>query len=110
MTFKEAGKTATDDTFMELGVSCESHEIPSLTFSEKKINKIKKKIKTVPCCNRDWHPKGEERIIDSIMGLSPRQGNFRLVFRLFSLMRGLPRFSLKKKAGMKQKIKRPFSL
>ena len=76
LTFKEAGKTATDDTFMRLGVSCESHEIPSLIFSEKK-----KKFKTVTCCNRDWRPKGEERVIDSIMGLSPRQDNFRLVFR-----------------------------
>ena len=26
-----------------------------------------------------------------MMGLRPRQGNLRLVFRLFSLMRGLPR-------------------
>ena len=30
------------------------------------------------------------RIIESMMGLRPRQGNLRLVFRLFSLMRGLP--------------------
>ena len=27
-------------------------------------------------------------LIDSMMGLKPRQGNLRLVFRLFSLMRG----------------------
>ena len=31
-----------------------------------------------------------ERIIESMMGLRPRQGNLRLVFRLFSLMRGFP--------------------
>ena len=30
------------------------------------------------------------RIIESMMGLRPRLGNPRLVFRLFSLMRGLP--------------------
>ena len=29
------------------------------------------------------------RIIESMMGFRPRQGNLRLVFRLFSLMRGL---------------------
>ena len=30
------------------------------------------------------------RLIEFMMGLRPRQGNLRLVFRLFSLMRGLP--------------------
>ena len=30
------------------------------------------------------------RLIESMMGLRLRQGNLRLVFRLFSLMRGLP--------------------
>ena len=30
-------------------------------------------------------------LIESMMGFWPRQGNLRLVFRLFSLMRGLPR-------------------
>ena len=30
-----------------------------------------------------------KRIIESMMGLRPRQGNLRLVFRLFSLMRDL---------------------
>ena len=35
------------------------------------------------------------RIIESMMGLRPRQGNLRLVFRLFSLMRGLPSIRLK---------------
>ena len=35
------------------------------------------------------------RLIESMMGLRPRQGNLRLVFRLFSLMRGLPRIRLK---------------
>ena len=30
------------------------------------------------------------RLIESMMGLRPRQGNLRLVFRLFSLKRGLP--------------------
>ena len=30
-------------------------------------------------------------LIESIMELRPRQGNLRLVFRLFSLMRGLPK-------------------
>ena len=30
------------------------------------------------------------RLIESMMELRPRQGNLRLVFRLFSLMRGLP--------------------
>ena len=34
------------------------------------------------------------RIIESMMELRPRQGNLRLVFRLFSLMRGLPGISL----------------
>ena len=34
--------------------------------------------------------------IESMMGLRPRQGNLRLVFRLFSLMRGLPSIRLKK--------------
>ena len=29
-------------------------------------------------------------LLESMMGLRPRQGNLRLVFRLFSLMRGLP--------------------
>ena len=36
-----------------------------------------------------------ERLIESLMGLRPRQGNLRLVFRLFSLMRGLPSIRLK---------------
>ena len=31
----------------------------------------------------------DNRIIESMMGLRPQQGNLRLVFRLFSLMRGL---------------------
>ena len=35
------------------------------------------------------------RIIESMMGLRPRQGNLRLVFRLFSLIRGLPSIRLK---------------
>ena len=34
-------------------------------------------------------------IIESMMGLGLRQGNLRLVFRLFSLMRGLPSTRLK---------------
>ena len=34
-------------------------------------------------------------IIESMMGLRPTQGNLRLVFRLFSLMRGLPSIRLK---------------
>ena len=34
------------------------------------------------------------RILESMMGLRPRQGNLRLVFRFFSLMRGLPEISL----------------
>ena len=38
---------------------------------------------------------GDERLIESMMGLRPRQGNLRLVFRLFSLMRGLPSIRLK---------------
>ena len=36
-----------------------------------------------------------ERLIESMMGLRPRQGNLGLVFRLFSLMRGLPSIRLK---------------
>ena len=36
-----------------------------------------------------------QRIIESMMGLRPRQGNLRLVFRLFSLMRGLPSIRLR---------------
>ena len=35
------------------------------------------------------------RLIESMMGLRQRQGNLRLVFRLFSLMRGLPSIRLK---------------
>ena len=39
---------------------------------------------------------GTLRLIESMMGLRPRQGNLRLVFRLlFSLMRGLPNIRLK---------------
>ena len=34
-------------------------------------------------------------IKESMMGLRPRQGKLRLVFRLFSLMRGLPSIRLK---------------
>ena len=34
-------------------------------------------------------------LIESMMGLRPRQGNLRLVFRLLSLMRGLPSIRLK---------------
>ena len=34
-------------------------------------------------------------LIESMMGLRPRQGNLRLVFRLFSLMLGLPSIQLK---------------
>ena len=35
------------------------------------------------------------RLIESMMGFRPRQGNLRLVFRSFSLMRGLPSTRLK---------------
>ena len=38
---------------------------------------------------KKWHD------INRIMGLRPRQGNLRLVFRLFSFMRGLPSIRLK---------------
>ena len=34
-------------------------------------------------------------LIESMMGLRRRQGNLRLIFRLFSLMRGLSRIRLK---------------
>ena len=34
-------------------------------------------------------------LIESMMGLRPRQGNLRLVFRLYSLIRGLPSIRLK---------------
>ena len=34
-------------------------------------------------------------LIESVMELRPRQGNFRLVFRLFSLMGGLPSVRIK---------------
>ena len=37
----------------------------------------------------------KERIIESMMGLRPQQGNLKLVCRLFSLMRGLPSIRLK---------------
>ena len=37
----------------------------------------------------------QARLIESMMGLRPRQGYLRLVFRLFSLMRGLPSIRLK---------------
>ena len=33
-------------------------------------------------------------LIESMMGLRPKQGNLRLVFRLFSLIRGLPSIRL----------------
>ena len=33
--------------------------------------------------------------MESMMGFMPRQGNLRLVFRLFCLMRGLPSIRLK---------------
>ena len=36
-----------------------------------------------------------QSLIESMMGLRPRQGNLRPVFRLFSLMRGLPSRRLK---------------
>ena len=36
----------------------------------------------------------KEGLTESMMGLRPRQGNLRLVFRLFSLMRGLPSIRL----------------
>ena len=36
-----------------------------------------------------------ERIIKSMIELRPRKGTLRLVFRLFSLMRGLPSIRLK---------------
>ena len=35
------------------------------------------------------------RIIESMMGVRPRQGNLRLVVRLYSLVRGLPSIRLK---------------
>ena len=35
------------------------------------------------------------RLIESMMVLRPRQGNLRLVFRLFSFLRGLPSIRLK---------------
>ena len=34
-------------------------------------------------------------LIESMVGLRPRQGNLRLVFRLLSFMRGLPSIRLK---------------
>ena len=34
-------------------------------------------------------------ILESMMGLKPRQGNLMLIFRLFSLMQGLPSIRLK---------------
>ena len=34
----------------------------------------------------------DKRIIESMTRLRPGQGNLRLVFRLFSLMRGLPQY------------------
>ena len=37
----------------------------------------------------------EWRLIESMMELRPRQGNLWLVFRLFSLMQGLPSIRLK---------------
>ena len=41
------------------------------------------------------HERNICRLIESMMGLRGRQGNLRLVFRLFSLMRGLPSIRLK---------------
>ena len=44
----------------------------------------------------DLHSVIIRRVLESMMGLRQRQGNLRLVFRLFSLMRGLPSIRLKK--------------
>ena len=41
------------------------------------------------------NPENIARLIESMMGLRPRQENLMLVFRLFSLMRGLPSIRLK---------------
>ena len=45
---------------------------------------------------RSAEPHGDlaPRLIESMMGLGPRKGNLKL-FRLFSLMRGLPSITLK---------------
>ena len=39
--------------------------------------------------------KTTKRLIESVVGLRPRQGNLRLVFRLFCLRRGLPSIKFK---------------
>ena len=46
------------------------------------------------CRNMENHPYIKMRLIESMMGLRMRQGNLRLVFRLFSLMQGLPSIRL----------------
>ena len=45
--------------------------------------------------------------IESMMGLRPRQGNLKLVFRLFSLMRGLPTRRLKSENELGISLSRP---
>ena len=43
----------------------------------------------VVCLSPEMCTRAFNRLIESMMGLKPRQGNLRLLFRLFSLMRGL---------------------
>ena len=45
--------------------------------------------------NAENHLKKQQRLIESMIGLRPSQGNLRLVFRLLSLVRGLPSIRLK---------------
>ena len=71
-----------------------SNEGPNMFFFEKKKKK-KEKSQNWPQNYPQSCVKRMHRLIESMMVLRPRQGNLRLVFRLFSLMRGLPSIRLK---------------
>ena len=67
-------------------LSCPIFDIGILSTKSKEVIQNKFKIQIV---------QAPMRLIESMMELRPRQGNLRLVFRLFSLMRGLRGIRLK---------------
>ena len=60
-----------------------------------KVVSLKKYLLTMRDGDRESGKISVERLIESMMGFRPRQGNLRLVFRLFSLMRGFLSIRLK---------------
>ena len=64
------------------------------SLKSKRKKKKKKKKKTLIPKNLCKNERLVLRLIESMMELRPRQGNLRLVFRLFSLMRGMPSIRL----------------